>query len=285
MARSCRIKGLLRPGLWAALLLMPAVLIAAERARRKPPPKGELVEIFSGIEKGQIEVQLIPRDSARANLLVTNKTLKPLNVVLPQAFAGVPVAAQFQIPGIDDPVANNDRLPQQMGVGPGRNNLLWPAMMNVRGPNVRGPNVRGPNVRRPNVPPGFWFNVAPEKVGKLELTGVCLEYGKPDPRPRFKYQIKPIRSVTDKPEVAELCAMLGRGEIGQRAAQLAAWHLNNDLSWQKLATMRTKLAVGTKPTYTRRELKAAKTAAEKATKLAEQRRRPSSGKTESLSQR
>jgi len=278
MPRSCRIAGLLRPGLWAALLLIPAVLMAGDRPRRKPLPKGELVEIFSGIEKGQIEVQLIARDSARANLLVRNKTDKPLNVVLPQAFAGVPVAAQFQDPLIDDPLANNARLPQQMGVGPGRNNL-WPGMMNVRGPNVRGPNVRGPNV-----PPGFWFNVAPEKVGKLKLTGVCLEYGKPDPRPRFKYQIKPLRSVADKPEVAELCAMLGRGEIGQRAAQLAAWHLNNELSWQKLANMRTKLAIGTKPTYTQRELRAAKTAAEKATKLAEQRRRPSSGKTESLSQ-
>ncbi len=274
MARSCRIGRLLRPGLWAALLLIPAVLTAGDRARRKPLPKGELVEIFSGIEQGQIEVQLIARDSTRANLLVRNKTGKPLNVVLPQAFAGVPVLAQFQDIIGDDRRVNDARLPQMLGIGPGRNNWPGGGVMNVRGPNVRGPNV----------PPGFWFNVAPEKVGKLKLTAVCLEYGKPDPRPRFKYQIKPIRSVADKPEVAELCAMLGRGEIGQRAAQLAVWHLNNELSWQKLANMRTKLAIGTKPTYTQREFQAGKMAAETAAKLAEQHRRPSSGKTESLSQ-
>jgi hypothetical protein len=255
--------------------------MSADRAKRKPMPKGELVEIFSGIEKGQIEVQLIARDSARANLLVKNRTDKPLSVVLPQAFAGVPVAAQFQDPRFDpaNPVANEPRVPQQLGLVPGGNN--WPpgGPMNVPGPNFRGPNLPGQNVR-----PGFWFNVAPEKVGKLKLAGVCLEYGKPNPRPRFKYQIEPIQSATDKPDVAELCAMLGRGEIGQRAAQLAAWHLNNEVSWQKLESMRTKLTIGSRSTYTRRELEAGKQAAERATKLAKQNHKPSQGKEKSLSQ-
>ena len=279
MASSCRMGVLLRPGLWAALLLLPAVLMAADRARRKPLPEGEPVEIFSGIEKGQIEVQLIPRDSTRANLLVKNKTDKPLNVVVPQAFAGVPVLAQIPNGLIgNNQIGNNARLPQQLGVGPGRNNLLGPGVLNM-GP----PNIGGPNLGRPNMPPGFLFNVAPEKVGKLKLTGVCLEYGKPNPRPKFKYQVKPIRSVTDKPGVAELCAMLGRGEIGQREAQLAAWHLNNEISWQELASMRTKLSVGSRPTYSPQELQAGKKAAQTATKLAKQRRRPSPGKAESAS--
>ena len=285
MARSCRVGALLRPGLWAALLLIPAVLTAADRTRGKPLPKGEPVEIFSGIETGQIEVQLIARDSARANLLFENKTDKPLSVILPQAFAGVPVLAQFQNPRIGNPLIGNNRLagdnrvPQILGAVPPRNNLLGPGMMNLGGPNFGRPNAGGPNM-----PPGFFFNVAPEKVGKLKLTGICLEYGKPNPRPKVKYQIKPILSVTDKPEVAELCAMLGRGEIDRRSAQLAAWHLNNDVSWQKLASMREKLAVGTRPTYSQQELKAGKEAAEKATKLAKQRRGPSADKAKSLSQ-
>ncbi len=276
MASSWRMGVLLRLGLWAALLLLAAVLMGA---RRKPLPEGELVEIFSAIEKGQIEVQLIPRDSTRANLLVKNKTDKPLNVVVPQAFAGVPVLAQIPNGLIgNNRIRNNARLPQQLGVGPGRNNLLGPGMLN------RGlPNIGGPNFGRPNMPPGFLFNVAPEKVGKLKLTGVCLEYGKPNPRPKFKYQVKPIRSVTDKPGVAELCAMLGRGEIGQREAQLAAWHLNNEISWQKLAGMRTKLSVGSRPTYSLQELQAGKKAAQTATKLAKQRPRPSPGKADSAS--
>jgi hypothetical protein len=257
-------------------LLFPAVLVAADRAPRKPLPEGELVEVFSAIEKGQIEVQLIARDSTRANLLVKNKTDKPLSVVLPQAFAGVPVLAQFPDNVIDNGRNPNDaRLPQTLGIGPGMNNWPGPGVMNVGGPNVGGPNV----------PRGFWFNVAPEKVGKLRLTAVCLEYGRPDPGPRHHYQIQPIGSVTDKPEVVELCAMLGRGEVGQRAAQLAAWYLNNGMSWEKLAGMRDKLPIGSKPTYTRQELQAGQKAAEKATKLAEQHRQPTTEATASLSQR
>jgi len=274
MTGSRRVAAAVRPAAWVALLLFPAGLMAADRAARKPLPEGELVEMFSGMEKGQIEVQLIARDAARANLLVKNKTGKALNVVLPQAFAGVPVLAQFPDNVVDNPRNPNDAgQPQTLGIGPGMNNWMGPGLMNVGGPNAGGPNV----------PPGFWFNVAPEKVGKLKLTGVCLEHGKPDPSPRHKYQVQPIGSVTDKPEVIELCAMLGRGEIGQRAAQLAAWHLNNGMSWEKLAGMRDKLPIGTKPTYTRQELQTGQQAADQATKLAEQHRRPSAEQRASLS--
>jgi len=276
MTGSRRVAAAVRPAAWVALLLFPAVLMAADRATRKPLPEGELVEMFSAVEKGQIEVQLIARDATRANLLVKNKTDKPLSVVLPQAFAGVPVLAQFPDNVVDNPRNPNDpRQPQTLGIGPGMNNWMGPGMMNVGGPNVRGPNV----------PPGFWFNVAPEKVGKLTLPGVCLEHGKPDPSPRHKYQVKPIGSVTDKPEVIELCAMLGRGEIGQRAAQLAAWYLNNGLSWEKLANMREKLPIGSKPTYTRQELQAGQQAADKASKLAEQQRKSGEETGNRLSQR
>lgn len=285
MGWSYRIGRLLRPGLWAALLLIsavllliPAVLPAADRTPAKPLPKGEPVEIFAAVEKGQIEVQLIPRDSTRCNLLVKNKTDKPLNVILPQAFAGVPVLAQVQ-DGIgllgDDRLFDNARAPQILGIGPGLNNWRGPGLMNV------GPQ----NFGRPNAPQGLLFNVAPEKVGRMRLTSVCLEYGKPDPRPRFKYQIKPIESVTDKPAVVELCAMLGRGEIGQRPAQLAAWHLSNAMSWQQLASFREKLTLGTRPTYSRQELQAGQKAAERAIELAKQHQRPKADKAKSLSQR
>jgi hypothetical protein len=41
--------------------------------------------------------------------------------------------------------------------------------------------------------------------------------------------------LTDKPEVAELCKMLARGEIDQASAQAAAWHMQDGLSWEELA--------------------------------------------------
>lgn len=297
MSWSCRIGRRLWPGVWVALLLGPAVLPAAERTKDKPLPKGEVVDVFSGIENGQLEVQLIPKDSSKCRLLVKNKTDKPLNVMLPRAFAGVPVLAQF--PPIPNQNPNPNRIPQAVGIGPGRglrNNgifgpgLMRPGMLNLPGANLPGANLPGANLQGPNVPggpffPGPLFNVAPEKVGKLALPSVCLDYGRPDPRPRIKYQIKPIRSYTDKPGVAEICAMLGSGEISQRVAQLAAWHLNNDQGWKQLASLRQKAALGTQPSYSRKELQAAKKAAEEAVELAGQRRPPSGGEAESLSRK
>jgi hypothetical protein len=35
--------------------------------------------------------------------------------------------------------------------------------------------------------------------------------------------------------VKELCTLLGLGGIDQRAAQAAAWHLANDMTWDQLA--------------------------------------------------
>jgi hypothetical protein len=116
------------------------------------------------------------------------------------------------------------------------------------------------------------FNVAPEQVAKLPLTAVCLDYGKPTPRAAMKYEVKPIASVTDKEGVAEVCEMLGRGEIGQSVAQLAAWHLNNGLSWEKLSHLQQRGALGMVPTYTSRQIAAAKQAVEKACKTAQEHR-------------
>jgi hypothetical protein len=82
---------------------------------------------------------------------------------------------------------------------------------------------------------GGMFNVAPGVVGKAKFVSVCLEHGKPEPTPRMKYTIKPLTALSDKPEVAELCKMLVRGEIDQVSAQAAAWHLQDGLSWEQLA--------------------------------------------------
>jgi len=50
---------------------------------------------------------------------------------------------------------------------------------------------------------------------------------------------------------------------------LAAWHLNNDVAWEKLAKMQRKFALVGKPLYSADEIAAAKKLAEKALKLAQ----------------
>ncbi len=47
--------------------------------------------------------------------------------------------------------------------------------------------------------------------------------------------VKKVVMVDIDREVIELCKMLGHGQIDQSAAQAAAWHLTDDLSWQQLA--------------------------------------------------
>ena len=48
------------------------------------------------------------------------------------------------------------------------------------------------------------------------------------------YEIRPIETFTSDPKVQELCKLVGTGEVNQRAAQAAAWHLANHMTWEQL---------------------------------------------------
>jgi len=251
-----------RLGLAVSMLLISALALAADRRGRAPKlgefnPDHKTVEMFDAIDKGQIEVKLIPKDSRQSQVLVENKTDKPLNVKLPEAFAGVPVLAQAGA-----------------GLGAGGGNRR----NNNRGGGGQGfgggfGGMGGMGMGGMGMGMGM-FNVPPEKVGKFKVTTVCLEHGKPEPRPAMQYEIKPIDSFTDKQEVHELCRMLGSGKINQRAAQVAAWHLNNQMSFQELAAKRLRFANGTScPYFTPQELRAGMQLTVMATRLAEERRK------------
>ena len=245
-------------------------LTAAEYV--KPPKGGEYnakdqtVEMFAAIEKGDIAVKLIPKDSTQCRVLIENKTDKPLNVKLPEAFAGVPVLAQVQ----PAQRAGRQQQNQMQGMGGGMGG------MGMGGMGMGGGGMGG----------GGMFNVAPEKVGQFNVATVCLEHGKAEPKP-IPYEIKPIDSFTTKPGVRELCQALAAGQIGQRAAQAAAWHLNNDMSWEQLAAKRLRFANGTsRPYFSQEELQGGMQVAAVAVKVAEERQKqpPSPGTSASASQ-
>jgi hypothetical protein len=269
----------------AAVVLAPALLIASDRIKGagKFNSQDETVEIFSAMEAGQLEVKLIPKDARQCRLLIRNKTDKPLNVTLPDAFAGVPVLAQGlwgdgNLNRNGNVNANN--ISQQIGIG------------NPMGNNFQGNrgnqffNMRG---RRGLNDPGWMFapfNIAPEKVAQLKLKSVCLDHGRPDPRPAIPYQVRPLASVSEKAELGPLCRMLGQEAVGQRAAQAAAWHLHSEMSWKQLAALRVRvhgLGPTSRPFFTSRELDEAKKAVEKAAELAKKDRK--AAKTDSLSLR
>ena len=231
------------------LTLAAAVLSAAEKRVPKLKvgefnPDHETVDLFQAMKDGTVAVKYIPENANAANLLIENKTKQPLNVKLPDAFAGVPVLAQFGGGG---------------GQGGGGQGGGGQAQGGGGGGGMGGGQGGG------------MFNVAPEKVGQLKLATVCLEHGKPDPTPRMAYEIKPIETVTQKPAVIALLKEFGRGKLNHSAAQAAAWHLNNDMSWQELAGKKIisrKYASGSKPYFSQAEVQAGFLIAKAATEQA-----------------
>ena len=217
--------------LFLTVMLLPMTPCAAGGRARRVNKNAVQVELFSAIQKKQIEVTLIPRDSKRATIQVKNNTGQPLVVNMPPAVAAVPVLAQFQ---------QGNR---NFGLGNGFQNGPFAANRNqgaqalgVGIPNGQGRNNGNGN----NIFPGGQFNVPPRKIVKAKLPCVCLEHGKPEPRPKIPYEIKPLENFTDQAEVHELLALLAQGRYAQRVAQLAAWHLANDMSWDKLSKLQIK---------------------------------------------
>lgn len=252
----------------AVVFLVPASL-AADRvkgASERIDPESDTVELFAGIQQGQLEAKIIVADSSKCRVMVKNLTERPLNVQLPQAFAGVPVLAQQgNIFGDNLNNANANNAPQQVGGGFPMNNMN----NNNGGNNFFNLQNQGGNNRRQNPMFGPLFNIAPEKVAKFKLDCVCLDHGKPTPGPRMPYEIRPIASAAPQPEVALVCAMLGAGQLGQKSAQAAAWHFANGLSWDQLRVKQKTFAMGRihEPYFTPRELAAARKAADRAEKL------------------
>ena len=288
MTSGDRMRWLNRICLAAALACFPALLAAGERSRARrdaASPANEVVEMFAGIEKGQIEVQLIPKDSTQSNVLIKNKTDKPLSIKLPDAFAGVPVLAQLGggggMGGMGGGRGGRGGSGGGMG-GMGGGNQSMGGGMGGMGGGMGGMGGGGMGGMGGG---GGMFNVPPEKVGQLKVPTVCLEHGKADPRPGVKYEIRPIEQVVDRPAVRELCRMGGRGELNQRVAQVAAWHLNNDMSWEELLKKQYKFATGmTKPYFSPEEIQAAMNVVNVATLAVKQPKPASESPSSSVSQ-
>lgn len=242
------------------LLLVSAALAAEGRkgfiTKSKFDSQARTVEMFAAIEKGDIAVKLIPKDSTQCQVLIENMTDKPLNVKLPSAFAGVPVLAQMG--GMGGMGGRRGGMGGGSGMGGGNQGM--------------GGGMGGMG--------GGMFSVPPEKIGKFKLPAVCLEHGKNEPRAAIPYEIKPLESFTTKTGVRELCEMIGSGQLDQRAAQAAAWHLNNDMSWQVLAAKRIRHANGmSQPYFKRSEIQAGIKIAAAAVKTAKlrQQQKPTDG--------
>lgn len=203
-----------------ALLSISSVVSSVSAARPKAADNAANVDLFDAIEGKQIDVRMLPRDDKEARIIIKNNTKKPLNVKLPEAFAGVPVLGQRGMGGGGarggGGIGGQGGQQQAMGGGMGG------GMMGGGGGMMGGMG-------------GGMMNLPAEKVAQFKVATVCLEHGKKEPRRGMQYELKPLEEVTTKSGVRELLTAFGKDALTQSAAQAAAWHLANDLSWEQLA--------------------------------------------------
>lgn len=240
------------------------------------------VDVFDAMRDGDLGVQFIPKNSREATLILTNNTDAPLNVHLPEAFAATPVLAQFGGAGGGNNnrnTNNNNNNNKNQSVGTGTNN-------NNRGAGGFGgaaANGQGAapaaNVQAGNG--GAAFSIPPERVVKVKLPTVCLEYGKQEPAAHIPYTIVPIDKYTTNPELQELCRLLGTGKVDQQIAQAAAWHLANHMNWDQLADLKhfPHNRGYSYPIFTPEQIRAAMMLTDRAIKMADARSAPAADKS------
>jgi hypothetical protein len=251
--------------------------LSIAEAREAAPATASQVDLFTAMNSGDIDVRLFLKDSTGGTITIANKTNKPLTIKLPDAFAGVPVQAQFGGGGMMGGGMMGGGMGGGMGGMGGMQGFGGGMMGGGMGGMMGGMGGRGMGGGMG----GGFFNVPAEKVGKLKVVGVCLEHGKKDPNPRVVYQVKPIETLAKDPQLVEVVKMIARGEIRQHAGQAVAWHVANGLSWQELAAKvgAKHLNGSTEPYFTREELELAFRAEREAARRADEFPPKSSGES------
>ena len=219
---------------------VPELSAANKKAPYKKPiknpkfdPTGEPVEFFAAMEAGQIEAKLIPKNALGGNVLIENKTDKPLNVQIPEALVGVPMNFQFG---------------QQGGGQGGQQGGQQGGGQQQQGGGVGGGQQGGGGGGQQGGGAGGFFSVPAERVVSLQFNSVCLEHGKPEPTSSSRYKLVPVAQVSQDPVLYELLTVVGTGKVDSQAAQAAAWHLTDDMSFQQLASKAVTHLGGQPPT-------------------------------------
>lgn len=226
----------------------------ADAAKRQRPitkpkydPDAEKVELFQGIEEGKFAVKVIAKDDMGGNVQIQNLTDKPLTVQLPDAVVGVQVLQQFGCCGGGGCGGFGGGACGGGGGGGGNQPVGGGFGGGAGGIGGGAGGLAGG---------GGFFSIPPQKIVQVPYTSVCLAHGKPDPHPRNNYKLVPVDEFSEDPALHELVRIVGAGKVNKQAAQAAAWHLADKMSWQELAakSVRRLGGAGTFPYFSRAEL-------------------------------
>jgi hypothetical protein len=240
----------------SAAVAANSAAVAANSAAAKavePQVPAKEVELFAGMKSGDLDVQIIARNDHAGRVIIANKTGQPVNIELPEAFAAVPVAAQFGGGGGGG------------GGGFGGGGGGGGGGQQSGGGGFGGGGQGGGGG-------GGVFSIPPEETAKINVELVCLDHGLRDPSSSKPYKLVPAAEHIDKPAVIELLKAVGRGELEHGAAQAAAWNLNSDMPWNALAAKQTGTIrnIHRSPYFSADQIRAGMAYAQEATRRAEE---------------
>jgi hypothetical protein len=227
---------------WALCFLVASPLPGKEPVRAAASAKAPVaLDVLEAEAQGLVSVKYIPNDAKSAQIVVANKSGKPLTLKLPAAFAGMPVLAQMGMGGMGmGGMGMGGMGGGGMGGGAGAQATGGGGMGGMGG-GMGGMGGMGGGMGGMG---GGMFAVPPEKVRTIKVATVCLEYGKPEPSPRLPYRLVALDSFSSDPQLAAVLEAFGRGAVSQKVAQAVAWHLASGLSWQQLAAEKIDRAGG-----------------------------------------
>lgn len=222
-------------------------------------PAAPIVPLFAGQAEGQFDIRVTAHDAHRAQVIIGNTTESPLTVGLPKAAVAVHVLPQFNQPGngffqqgggMNQGMGMGMGMGMQggmMGMGMGQNigGQFQPQGMNSNfGPTPNMNNFFGQGF--PSVPAemvsedlkqyGGLATIPSGRSIALQMRTACLNYGRPDPRPTWTYQLVSVEAYSSNPLLAELLENYGE-RVSRDMFQAAAWHVANGLSWQQLTQL------------------------------------------------
>jgi hypothetical protein len=250
-----RINWLLILGLLFSVADAPRTGVAAKPSPRDSGQSVDAasVEFFKAMNDKQVDVKFIAKSDRAARVIITNKTKQRLDLQMPEAFAGVPVLAQIGGGGFGGGGRGGGGFG---GGGGGGQQSVGGGGLGGGGGGLGGG--------------GGVFSIPPQQTAKINVPVVCLDHGLRNPSSSRPYKIVPADEHIDRPAVIELLKAFGRGQLDHQSTQAAAWHLNNDLSWQQLAAKLagTRRSPSRPPYFSRQQIQAGVAYATEATRLA-----------------
>ena len=271
-----RVASILFGGFFAGALIMSVSsqsAVAAESASATSTSASGVPDLFEAEAQQLVSLRYIPNNAKSAQIIVTNRTRRPLTLRLPDAFAGIPVLAQMGGMG----GGGNQGGFAAGGIGGGPQTTAGGAG-GLGGQGMNG--MGGGGMGMGGVGGGGAFSIPPERSRTFRVPTVCVEYGKHEPSSRMPYKLTKSETFSSDPKLTYVLESLGRGELSQKVAQAASWHIANGLTWEKLAAEKIDHAGGIpdEPYFSQAELVMAYRLVAVATE--EARRRQPSGQSE-----